>query len=226
MTRPGRSAISDVDFVDRKTGYALDAAGRVWRTGNRGGTWAEVIGVGQLGGYEIAFGDAQNGYIALSSFGGTSGGWVLRTSDGGTSWRPQLVSKSPIGSGAGPLAASGADVAYALVGSNEMKATATGGDAGTPSTLTLSTKTARIARKARVRIDGKLSPSAPGARVEVVMRDGSSGKLSRQIVTVRSDGTFAANFTVKRTSTFVAQWAGDSALNADGSPPLRVRVGR
>jgi photosystem II stability/assembly factor-like uncharacterized protein len=226
MKRPGRSTILEVDFVDRKVGYVLDAAGRVWRTANRGSTWTELIGVGQLGGYEISFGDAQNGYVALSSFGGTSGGWVLRTSDGGASWRPQLISKSGIGAGAGPLAASGSDVAYALVGSNEMKATQTGGDAGTPSTLTVTTKTKRIARKAKVRIDGKLSPSAPGARVEVIMRDGSSGKLSRQVVTVRSDGTFAANFTVKRTSTFVAQWAGDSALNADGSPPLRVRVGR
>ena len=227
MKRPGRSAIIDADFVDRKTGYVLDAARRVWKTSNRGSSWAEVIGLGQLSGYDIAFADARNGYLALSSFGGTSGGWVLRTDDGGTSWRPQLISKTTIGAGqAASLVASGAETAYALVGSNEMKATSTGGDAGSPSSLTLSTKTRRLARKAKVRIDGKVSPSAPGSRVEVVMRDGSNGKLSRQVATVRSDGTFAVNFTVKRTSTFVAQWAGNSDLNSDGSSPLRVRVGR
>jgi photosystem II stability/assembly factor-like uncharacterized protein len=226
MRRPGRSAIVEIDFVDRRTGFALDAAGRVWRTGNRGSSWAEVIGVGQAGGYEIAFGDSQNGYIALTGFGGVSGGWLLHTSDGGASWRPQLISKSTIGNGAGPLAAAPGGVAYALVGSNEMKATDSGGDAGTPSTLTLSTKTPRLARKGRVRIDGKLSPTAAGAQVEVIMRDGVSGKLSRQRATVRSDGSFATSWTVKRTSTFVAQWAGDSALNSDGTPPLRVRVGR
>jgi photosystem II stability/assembly factor-like uncharacterized protein len=226
MRRPGRSAIAEVDFVDRKVGYVLAADGRVWRTGNRGGSWTELIGLGQAGGYEIAFGDTQNGYVALSSFGGTTGGWILHTSDGGASWRPQLISKTTIGNGAGPLAAAAGGLAYALVGSNEMKAAESGGDAATPSTLTLTTKTPRLARRGRVRIDGKLSPSAPGARVEVIMRDGVSGRLSRQIATVRSDGTFATNWTVKRTSTFVAQWAGDSALNSDGSPPLRVRIGR
>ena len=226
MKRPGRSAIVDVDFVDRKVGYVLDAAGRVWRTGNRGGSWTELIGVGQARGYELAFGDAQSGYLALASFGGQSGAWILHTSDGGASWRPQLVSKTAIANGAGPLVAAPGDAAYALVGSNEMKATSTGGDAGTPSALTLSTRTPRLLRKAKVRIDGKLTPSAPGARVEVIMRDGKSGKLSRQIATVRSDGTFATSWTVKRTSTFVAQWAGDAALSSDGSPPLRVRVGR
>ena len=226
LRRPGRSAIEDVDFVDRKTGYVLDAAGRLWRTGNRGGSWSQLIGVGQAGVYDIAFANPQNGYLALSSFGGQPGGWVLHTSDGGASWRPQLISKTAIPNGPGSLAAAPGDAAYALVGSNEMKATSTGGDAGTPSTLTLSTRTPRLARKAKVRIDGKLTPSAPGSRVEVIMRDGASGKLRRQIATVRSDGTFATSWTVKRTSTFVAQWAGDAALGSDGSPPLRVRVGR
>jgi photosystem II stability/assembly factor-like uncharacterized protein len=225
MKRPGRASILEVDFVDRKVGYVLAVDGRVWRTGNRGSSWVELLGVGQTG-YEIAFGDTQNGYIALSNFGGTGGGWVLHTSDAGASWRPQLISKTAIGSGAGPLAAAPGGVAYALVGSNEMKATGTGGDAATPSTLTLATKTPRLLRKGKVRVDGKLAPAAPGARVEVIMRDGVSGKLTRQSATVRSDGTFATNWTVKRTAYFVAQWAGDADRNSDGSPPLRVRVGR
>jgi photosystem II stability/assembly factor-like uncharacterized protein len=225
MKRPGRSSILEVDFVDRKVGYVLAADGRVWRTANRGSSWVELLGVGQSG-YEIAFGDTQNGYIALSSFGGVNAGWVLHTSDGGASWRPQLISKSSIGSGAGPLAAAPGGAAYALVGGSEMKATGNGGDAAAPSTLTLSTKTPRLPRKAKVRLDGKLAPAAPGARVEVIMRDSVSGRLSRQVATVRSDGTFVTNWTVRRTAHFVAQWAGDADRNSDGSPPLRVMVGR
>jgi photosystem II stability/assembly factor-like uncharacterized protein len=226
MKRPGRTSIVEIDFIDRRTGFVLANDGRVWRTGNRGSTWTELIGVGQSSAYEIAFGDSQNGYLALGSFDGKFAGWVLHTSDGGASWRPQLISKTGIGNGAGPLAAAPGDVAYALVGSSEMKATSTGGDAATPSTLTLSTKTRRLARKAKVRIDGRLNPGAPGARVEVLMRDARSGRVSRRVATVRSDGTFATNWTVRRTSYFVAQWAGDAALNSDGTPPLRVQVGR
>jgi hypothetical protein len=77
-----------------------------------------------------------------------------------------------------------------------------------------------------VRVDGKLSPAAAGARVQVSVRELGSNRWTRQFVTVRSDGTFATNWTVKRSSSFVAQWAGDQALNGDGSPALRVTVGR
>ncbi|MEA2473276.1 MAG: hypothetical protein QOE06_1191 [Thermoleophilaceae bacterium] len=224
MKRPGKSAILESDFIDRKVGYVLDANSRVWRTANRGTTWTELTGVGQSG-YEITFGDATHGFIALSSFAGQTGGWVLHTSDGGASWRPQLISKGIVGSGPGPLAAAPGDVAYALVGTSEMKATSSGGDAGTPSTLTLSSKTKRLARQGKVRIDGKLAPAAAGERIDVIMRDGTSGKLSHQFATVRSDGTFATSWTVKRTVSFVAQWAGNSDLNSDGSPALRMPVG-
>lgn len=226
IKRPGRKSILQLDFVDRKTGFALAADGRVWRTGNRGVRWTEVFTTGFARPYQIAFGDAQNGYLATDSFGGLEAGWIMHTSDGGASWRPQLISQNFIGSGAGPLVAAPGGVAYALVGSNEMKATQTGGDAAEPSTLTLTTKTRSLRRKAKVRIDGRLNPSAPGARVEVVMRDAGNARVTRQIATVRSDGKFSANFTVSRTSYFVAQWAGDSDRNSDGSPALRVTVGR
>jgi photosystem II stability/assembly factor-like uncharacterized protein len=226
MKRPGRSSLVQVDFVDRKTGFALAADGRIWKTGNRGSSWSEIVSFGFERPYQIAFGDAQNGYAAIGSFDRLSAGWVMHTSDGGASWRPQLISQLVIGGGAGPLAAAPGGVAYALIGGNEMKATSTGGDAAEPSTVTLSTKTKRLAKKAKVRIDGKLTPTAAGARVEVTMRQQSGARLTRQVATVRSDGKFSANFTVTRTSDFVAQWAGDSDRNSDGSPALRVRVGR
>jgi photosystem II stability/assembly factor-like uncharacterized protein len=226
IKRPGRSSILQLDFVDRKTGFLLAADGRVWKTGNRGARWTEVFTTGFARPNQIAFGDSQNGYLAIDEFANLDAGWIMHTSDGGASWRPQLISQSFIGSGAGPLVAAPGGVAYALVGSNEMKATTTGGDAAEPSSLTLSTKSRSLRRKAKIRIDGRLNPSAPGARVEVVMRDATNNRVSRQFATVRSDGKFSANFTVSRTSYFVAQWAGDSDRNSDGSPALRVQVGR
>ena len=226
IKRPGRSSILQLDFVDRKVGYLVAADGRVWKTVNRGAKWTELFSFGSERPYQVAFGDSQNGYLAVSEFGGLEGGWVLRTSDGGASWRPQLISQTGIGAGPGPLAAAPGEVAYALVGSNEMKSTSTGGDAAAPSTLTLSTKTRSLRRKAKVRIDGKLSPTAAGEQVAVVMRDASNNRVSRRFATVRSDGKFSTTWSVSRTSYFVAQWAGDADRNSDGSPALRVTVGR
>ena len=224
MRRPGRSSIVEIDFVDRRSGYVLAADGRVWKTTNRGGTWVELLSVGQTDAYELAFGDRSSGYLAINDFAGLTAGWVLHTSDGGASWRPQLVSKSVLGSGAGPLAAAPGDVAYALVPTSDMFATGTGGDAAAPSTLSLSTRTPRLRRKAKVRVDGRLAPAALRATVEVATRELGSNRWRRQLVQVRSDGTFATSWTVKRSSVFVAQWAGDQALNGDGSPALRVTV--
>ena len=225
MRRPP-GAIEDVDFVDRKTGFAMTSGGRVWRTGNRGAKWTELLSIGQANAYELAFGDRSNGYLAVRNFDGRDAGWILHTSDGGASWRPQLVSKTLLTSTPGSLAAAPGDGAYALVGFSDMFRTDTAGDLGVPSTLTLSTKTRRLRRKGKVRVEGKVSPAAPGAQVTVGTRELTSGTWRRQVVPVRSDGTFATNWTVKRSAVFVAQWAGDQALNSDGSPPLRVTVGR
>ncbi|HEX8054664.1 MAG TPA: hypothetical protein VF517_16880 [Thermoleophilaceae bacterium] len=225
LRRPSRSTILEVDFVDKKLGYVLTADGRVWQTANRGGKWKELLTVGSADAYEMAFGDKNTGYLAVRDFGNFNGGWVLRTSDGGASWRPQLISNDNITSGLGSLVAAPGDIAHALVGTSDLFSTASGGDAASGSTITLTTKTKRLRRKGKVRLDGKLAPAAPGARVQVSVRELGSGRWTRQFVTVRSDGTFITNWTVKRSSSFVAQWAGDQALNGDGSPALRVTVG-
>jgi len=224
VKRPSSSAIAEIDFVDRKVGYVLTSDGRVWKTTNRGSRWTELLSLGHADGYELAFGDRNSGYVAIESFAGLSAGWVLHTSDGGASWRPQLVSKDAPTSGPGPLAAAPGDVAFGLVGFADMLATSTGGDAAASSTVAITTRTPRLRRKGTVRVDGRLTPSAPGAIVGVAMRSLSSGRWSRKLVTVRSDGTFSTTWKVKRSSSFVAQWAGDSALNSDGSPPLRVTL--
>jgi photosystem II stability/assembly factor-like uncharacterized protein len=229
MRRPSRSALAEIDFIDRRTGYALTADGRLWQTRSRGtgkSPWREVLALGHSTAYELAFGTRDSGYLSLSRFGGIEAGWVLHTSDGGASWRPQLVSQTLIQSGAGSLAAAPGDVAFALAGSSDMFATGNGGDAAEPSTITLTTKTRRLRRKGKVRVDGKLTPTAAGEQVLVARRDLTSGRWSQTTARVRSDGTFVTNWTVKRSSTFVAQWAGNAALNGDGSPELRVTIRR
>jgi photosystem II stability/assembly factor-like uncharacterized protein len=226
LKRPSRSPIQEIDFVDKKVGFVLTDDGRVWRTANRGGKWAELLTVGHADGYELAFGDRNKGYLAIDSFGGGTAGWILHTSDGGASWRPHIISREPVASTLGSLVAAPGDAAYALVSTSDMFSTGTGGDAAATSTLTLTTKTKRLRRKGRVRLDGKLSPAAPGQLVEIDGRELGSNRWRRVIVSVRSDGTFSTNWTVSRSMSFVAQWAGNQELNSDGSPALRVTVGR
>ena len=226
LKRPSRSPIQEIDFVDKKVGYALTDDGRVWKTSNRGRKWSELLTVGHADGYELAFGDRSDGYLAIDSFAGETAGWILHTSDGGASWRPQLISRDPVASTFGSLVAAQGGIAHALVSTSDLFRTDTGGDLGERSTITVTTKTRRLRRKGKVRIDGKLSPAAPGARVEVDVRELGSNRWRRILTTVRSDGTFVVNTSVKRSSSFVAQWAGDQSRNSDGSPALRVTVGR
>ncbi|HEX8067587.1 MAG TPA: YCF48-related protein [Thermoleophilaceae bacterium] len=225
LPRPGRGAtIEQLDFVDSKTGFVLTSDGRVWSTRDRGKHWTELLTVGHSDAYGLAFGSKNDGYLAVSSFGGSGGGWVLHTSDGGASWRPQLIERNGVASEG--LVASSGGVAYALVPGADLFATDTGGDAAASSTVSLATKTRRLRRSGKATVTGRVVPSAPGARVEVDMRDSKSTRWRRQVVTVRSDGTFTTTWTVKRTSYFVAQWAGDQERNGDGSPRLTIVVRR
>jgi photosystem II stability/assembly factor-like uncharacterized protein len=224
VKRPGRGAIDEVDFVDANNGFALTSDGRVWRTTNRGRSWTDLFTLGRTDAYELAFGDRNNGYLAITQFLGFDGGWVLRTQDGGKSWRPQLIERGQIG--AEGLVAAPGSVGYALVPGADFFATDSGGNAGEESTLTIASKTKRLPKKGKVAVTGKLSPTAAGSRVEVAMRQFNSAGWKRQTATVRSDGTFTINWTVSRTSYFVAQWDGDQQRTGDGSGALKVVVGR
>ena len=224
VKRPGRGAIDEVDFVDANNGFVLTSDGRVWKTTNRGKSWTDLFTLGRTDGYELSFGDRNNGYLAVTEFLGTDLGWVLHTSDGGASWTPELVERSQIG--AEGLAAAPGSVAYALVPGADFFATDSGGNAGAESRVSISTKTRRLLKKGKVAITGKVSPSAPGSRVDIAMRQFNSAGWRHVTATVRSDGTFSANFTVSRTSYFVAQWDGDQDAAGDGSGALKVVVGR
>lgn len=218
-----RNNLSSADFVTAKLGYVLDTSGRVWATKNAGKKWSELIGVGQSGGYDMAWGDASNGYLAVRGFGlNPTAGYVLHTSDGGRSWRPQLVSPGEI-AGSGLVATAG-QTAFALSAPTSLFFTGAGGDQGAASTLTIKASTKKVPRKgAVVTISGKLSPALANENVSVMVRSATGSSWSRlQPKPTSGTGTFTVKRKIRGTTYVVAQWEGDSATNGDGSNVLTI----
>jgi len=220
IRRPAR--LKDVDMTSASNGYALDTAGRVWRTVNGGRRWTQLPAVGTSRGISLAFGSATSGYLTLGAYPADRGGaYVLRTSDGGRHWRPQRIA-----AGAFPFAdvvvSPTATRAYALATtggqSRSLFTTGSGGDAGSRSTLTLSS-VSRSGRRVTVR--GALKGAQGGEPIVVSARQGSTWR--EQVVTAGANGgRFTATFTLRRGRTdFVARWAGDSGRQGAGSSVLR-----
>jgi hypothetical protein len=180
--------------------------------------------LGTYDAFDISFSSAKRGYVGLNFFGGADNAYVLRTTDGGKTWAPQLVADSYIANGG--LLATGNSTALLLAGDNSLFSTSTGGDAGTPSNLTLRTKKRKLRKATTIKIAGKLSPPEGGEQAVVAMRDAKGKRWTSRRVTVASNGTFTTSWKVKRTSLFVAQWLGDDDRAPDGSKVLTVTVRR
>jgi photosystem II stability/assembly factor-like uncharacterized protein len=219
---PKRTSVNWIDFVSSRAGFALGFDGRLWQTRNRGRTWKELPGLGTDDVFDISFSNAKRGYAALNIFGGSDNAYVLRTNDGGKTWRPQLVADSYVVSSG--LVATGDNTALLLAGANSLFSTSTGGDAGTPSKLTLRTKKRKLRKAATIKITGRLSPPEGGEQAVVSMREARGKKWSSRRVTIASNGSFTTSWKVKRTSIFVAQWIGDDDRAPDGSSVLTVTV--
>ena len=212
-----------VDFLTGRTGFALLESGRLFRTRNGGKAWTEILGTGSARGYDISFGDARNGYLAVDRFAGSGPfGWVLRTSDGGATWRPQLIGPDPLVTGG--LVAPDAASAFGLAGAAQLFYTGTGGDPGSiPSTITLKPKRTSVKRSQPVRLNGRVSPAVSGASVAVLAHNPKThawtvaGKPR-----VAPDGTFKLTYRIRHTTQLVAQWQGDVALSGDGSPVVTI----
>jgi photosystem II stability/assembly factor-like uncharacterized protein len=213
-----------VDFLTGNVGYALLESGRLFWTRTGGKRWSEMLGIGTARGYDLSFGDASNGYMALDRFGagGARSGWVLRTSDGGSTWRPQLIGPDPLASGG--LVAPDASTAFALGDGSSLFYTSSGGDrAAVASTLTITPRRKTITRPRSVRIAGTLTPAAEGAIVTVSARNPITRKWTVIATpTVSAKGTFTVSHKVKRTTQYVAQWPGTAVLTGDGSPMVSI----
>lgn len=232
--------IRDLDFVSPTRGFVLDAARRLWSTRNRGRTWTQLSGLGTSAAQSLVMADAANGFVTLATFAGDqSGAYVLRTSDGGRTWRPQRVSTGTF-PGDEAVVAADASRAFAIASTpaagsgvfRSLFATSSGGDAGAPSQLTITTPRRTLSKRQlrragyRVTVQGTL-PGAQGGETIVVAyrRRGSTAWRTTTVVGGANNGSFTATFTGVRSSLeVVAQWAGDSGRRGSGSPVLRIRV--
>ncbi|MEA2445270.1 MAG: hypothetical protein QOJ12_2562, partial [Thermoleophilales bacterium] len=215
-----------VDFVTASAGFALTTDGRVWRTRNAGKKWTEVAATGNSHGFDLAFGDARNGYLTIPSWGDAGpSGVVLHTSDGGTSWRPQIIEAgqlSPFG-----LEAPTGPAAFAFASQRDLFRTDAGGDLGDASTITVTPAAKKLKKAAVDRLTVKLAPGVSGARVVLLARSGKNGRWAVVAdALTRGGGTLTIDRRIKATTQFVAQWAGDADRNGDGSPLVTVTVGK
>jgi photosystem II stability/assembly factor-like uncharacterized protein len=222
VRRPRRALIAAVDFVTRRTGFLLEQDGRLWRTHNGGRRWHDLAGIGSDDGIGLAFSSTSTGYVTLSRFGDSAGGYVSRTTDGGRTWRPELLTDTPLAA-AGVVAKGATALALAVDGSLFFNDSAT---ADARSAVALSTTRRTLHRRRTIRLNGRVFGAQAGAEVLVARRFRGESGWDHRIVTVGSRGAFTSSWKMTRTATFVAQWIGDGDQAGDGSKPLRVRVRR
>jgi photosystem II stability/assembly factor-like uncharacterized protein len=220
------------DFVSTKTGFFLDTNHRLWKTTNGGKKWVQQLGVGTTNVRGITMSDGNNGWLngALPENPQTGITQVLRTSDGGKTWRPQEVAR---GGPLGDVLATASLKGYMLLGDNRLFFTQSGGDAGAATALTLRTAKRSYTKKqfkkanGRVTVSGSIPGAVGGEQIVVSRRDLRGTGWVHQIVTAGANGgSFTTSWKIKRTSVFVAQWAGDSGRRGAGSVPLTISVQR
>lgn len=223
VRRPRRALLAAVDFVTSRVGFLLEQDGRLWRTRNQGRTWHLLRGTGTDNGIGLSFSSRSRGYLVLSRFGSRPGGYLLRTSDGGRTWRPQLLTGTPLDPDS--VAARGASD-FALAGDGSLFHTTSGGDAGLPSTVTLSAHLRTRGAPGTIRLTGTVNGAAPGSGVLVSRRFRGESGWDHKLAPVTPSGAFTSSWRLTRTSTFVAQWIGDDDQAGDGSAPLTLKLRR
>jgi len=216
--------IRDLDLVSPTTAFLLDEDGRLWRTVDRGRTWAERPATGTEVGYDIAFADRRRGFLAVTEFGDDDHGYILRTDDAGRTWQPQLLAQERLVETG--VSAPDARTGFALTRANHLLATTQSGATGRPSVLRISTPTPRLRKPGTVRIDGLLRRARGGEPIVVSYRERGSRQWLFETVQAASNGAFTVVARLRRSAVFVAQWAGDQDRRGDGTPALHVRVAR
>lgn len=243
------STISQVQFVDRSHGFMLEDLGsdgdsgrgeQLWRTENGGRTWTPMRdhGIPHVV-RSIEFISGNEGYI-FSDAGQTGDDFnrlrevIWRTADGGRSFTPQY---SP--GRIDHAAALSGGRALILDEDGRVLVTTTGGNAGTPSTVSITKVTKPKAMDKRgsryeVTVTGRLRPSVGGETVVLSVGNGSEFPGWRNVsVTVATDGTFSQVFKLNShedpltiENRLLAQWFGNARLAGDGSRVRTVAVPR
>jgi hypothetical protein len=183
-----------------------------------------AIGANDISAAEISFDSASTGYVSTDKFapvssnlGSTLGangqGWVLATTDGGKSFTPQLIDSNSVVA----LAAAGA-TDWAPTDDQNLFLTSTNGAQGQNSSLTLSASPRTIRKKTTVTLTARLSPCIGN---EQILLSGP-GLGGGQIAAITANCTVQVQTKVSKTSSYVAQWAGEAGINGDGSRVLTV----
>jgi len=223
LARPAGARIVRIAFANAKAGMLVAADGRVWRTTNAGRSWTALTAVGTQAVQGVAVSSPRTATLVIGAFGASAGGYLLRSDDAGATWQPQFVVNEGIG-GRGIAAGRGVD--YLLAGGADLLFSTTGGVAGDPSALRLTTKRRLLPKPGRITVTGRLEPASASAQVVVSMLASGTRTWAHQTVSVASNGTFATAWRVPRgTTAFVAQWTGDVASAGAGSRPLTVTAG-
>ncbi len=224
--RVNRRAVDQVDFTTAKQGFLRDSKGILWRTSNGGKSWKQLSAVGTEDAVGMAFSSATAGYLVIPSFGRTSNaGFLLRTTDGGTTWRPQFVVNSPIKPFG--IAAAGGGTDYLLGGDTSLLYSTTGGDRGGKASISLKKPRRAPTKPGRLAIGGTLTKGGSNQAVTISYLPPGSAFWQHQTIDTAEDGSFSANFNLRRgVNTFVAQWAGDFENAGAGSKVLTVNVRR
>jgi photosystem II stability/assembly factor-like uncharacterized protein len=221
-----RLSVRNVDFVDANNGFLLDGSGRLWRTSNGGKAWTELPGVGTNQARGMSFATTKSGYLVISSFGDVRQptGFLLRTDDGGATWHPQFVVSDPIADH-GVAAGGGTD--YLLGGQQSLLYSKSGGDAGAPSALTITSPRSKYTKPTHTVVTGTLKPASGNERITVAYRAPGATAWRTQTVTASANGSFTSSWNLsKGDNTFVAQWQGNFRSHGDGSKVLVVHVGK
>jgi photosystem II stability/assembly factor-like uncharacterized protein len=214
VVRGKRVKLYDADCTASGACWIITPAGRFYRTTDFGRRWKVVppaAGANLREVLSIAVAGPREAYLGFDRTPPLEElGTVLHTTDGGASWAIQTVDPNP----------SSVDVAGGRAWAstfNHVYTSVTGGQAGTPSTLSIRASARRFSGRKTITISGRLPGARGGERVALY----ASGFRPR-IVTVASSGTFTARFRLSKTTTFVAQWAGDGVRAGDGTPALVV----
>jgi photosystem II stability/assembly factor-like uncharacterized protein len=211
-------ALLDADFVVQRGGFVLTAFRQVFRTGDAGHHWTELLGTGGAGA-DIAFSDPQHGYLAAPGFANRFDGFVLYTNDAGASWRPQPVASRFLSK----VAAQPRGPAYAIANEGTaLFATRIGSETGKPITVGFRPAPRAPLRGGTVAIRGRVAPAVKNAGVAVSMR--SAGRWIARYVRTDANGVFTTNFVVQRTAAFVVQVPAGGGHGSAASKPVIVEV--
>jgi photosystem II stability/assembly factor-like uncharacterized protein len=87
--------VMSVEFLDDQQGWALSQAEGLRKTTDGGLTWIQQSHAGPQWGYDVAFTDAQHGWVVgFNGFYPNFTGVIAATSDGGTTWTTQVPASS------------------------------------------------------------------------------------------------------------------------------------